>query len=216
MSALPKTSMIIPCYFADQSFIDMTQRCLDSLQYGRPDEVIVVDDGSPDYEDFGLDVDHWLYLPKNLGFPGAVNVGLARAKHDILIISNNDIEFAPYWIEELLKPLALGYDISSIVTSDQGWETRDEITEGDRFGSLWAMKRKVYETLGGLDERFGKGTFEDTDYYRRALAAGFRIGKNHRGFVEHIGRATFDVVDPVRENFLKNREVYRDKWGEID
>lgn len=212
-----KTSIIIPCYFADQSFIDMTQKCIDSLKaYGWPDEQIVVDDGSPLSVPDGFGTTAYFKLPENKGFPGAVNQGLLAAKQDILIVSNNDIEFAPGWLEAILKPLELGYDISSIVTSDQTWETWDEITEGDRFGSLWAMKRKVYDTLGGLDERFGKGTFEDTDYYRRALDAGFRVGKNHAGLVEHIGRATFDIVDPTRSNFIKNRKVYRGKWGKVD
>lgn len=209
-----KTSIIIPCYFKDNSFVQMTDECIASLiEFGTPDEVIVVDDGSPIHVEFANC--ECILREKNGGFPAAVNTGLENATGDILIISNNDIVFTPDWLEELLKPLKEGFDISSIVTSDQGWETKDLISQDDRFGSLWAMKRKVYDTIGGMDERFGTGTFEDADYYLRARQAGFIIGKNWNGLVEHRGRATFDAVDPKHNIFIKNRELFREKWGYI-
>lgn len=198
----------------------MTERCLASLDYyGRPDKVIVVDDGSPlklgGQNPFMAQTNASLIERKtNGGFPAAVNSGLKAATGDVLIISNNDIIFAENWLTELLKPLK-DYDISSIRVSDSdGHETEDKITEGDKFGSLWAMKRKVYEKLGGLDESFGTGTFEDLDYYVRAKKAGFKIAKNHSVAVEHIGRATFDVVDPEKKNFLRNKKLFEKKHGQ--
>jgi Predicted glycosyltransferases len=203
-----KTSIVIPAYYYDDSYVEMTQDCVDSLKYERPDEVIVVDDGSPIKSSIST-----IVLPENKGFGHAVNTGLERAKGDVLIISNNDIVFTPNWLTELLKPLKNGFDISSIVTSDQGWETKDLISEDDRFGSLWAMTRKVYKSLGGFDEQFGIGYFEDTDYYLRAKKAGFHIGKNWNGLVEHKGRATFSKVDPDNKYFLENKKKFINKWG---
>jgi GT2 family glycosyltransferase len=78
------------------------------------------------------------------------------------------------------------------------------------------MKKSVYEKLGGLDTRFGKGTFEDTDYRRRAMEANLRIAKNHKGVIEHFGRRTFDKIDPNQWIHEKNKEIYKDKWGRID
>lgn len=202
--------MIIPCFWANEELVDMTDECLASMDQ-EPDEIIIVDDGSPIHAEFANT--ECVVLDENVGFPGAVNAGLKHAEGDILIISNNDIIFYPNWLTELLLPLQEGFDISSIVTSDQGWETKDLISEGDRFGSLWAMKRKVYETLGGFDERFGIGYFEDADYYMQAKKAGFRIGKNWNGLVEHKAKGTFSKVDPDNKQFLKNREIFKDKWG---
>jgi GT2 family glycosyltransferase len=207
-----KTSIIIPCYWVNVHLIRLTEDCLTSLKaYGSPDEVIVVDDGSP------ITVGANVVRETNGGFAAAVNSGLREASGDVLIVSNNDIVFTPCWLNAILSPLDAGYDISSIRTSDcDGYTVEDKITENDNFGSLWAMKRNVYETLGGLDERFGKGTFEDQDYKQRALAAGFRIAKNHAGLVEHVGRATFDTVDPGHESFSRNQKVYKEKWGRVD
>ena len=217
VSSLSKTSLIIPAYFADQAIYEMTLECLVSLQ-DRPDEVILVDDGSPQVSKIpqGL-ADIVIRLPKNKGFAGAVNAGLKVASGDILMQANNDILFTPGWLNAIVKPLQLEYDISSIRTTDSdGWLTEDKITEGDKFGSIWAITREVYQTLGGFDERFGKGFFEDLDYRRRALDAGFRVAKNHAGLVEHRGHATFAIIDPSDQLYERNKDVYRAKHGFIE
>lgn len=187
------------------------------MDFAKIDDVILVDDGSPyRYMTEGPNL-RTIPLAENHGFPYAVNRGLEAATGDILIISNNDIIFNPGWLTGLLKPLEMGYDVSSIRTTDcDGWITEDKITEGDKFGSLWAMKRKVYDTLGGLDESFGRGTFEDLDYRRRALDAGFKIAKNHGSLVEHLGRVTFDRIDPEHGLFESNKTKFKDKWGFIE
>lgn len=213
-----KTSMFITYYGIDDDTVKMTLDCLDSLKYGRPDEVILVNDGSKaDKRLISYPNVRYYQRPENGGYSACVNTGLSLCTHDIIICSNNDIIFTPGWVEALLLPLEQGYDISSIRTSDgDGWDTEEKITEGDKFGSLWAMKRKVYETIGGYDEGLGKSTFEDTDYRRRALEAGFRVGKNHAAVVEHIGRGTMKHLYPNGEDFAEGMENYKKKWGVVD
>lgn len=195
---------------------ELTKKCLESLEFGRPDEVIVVDDGSP-YKIKFRGPDKYIFKSKNDGYPKCVNTGLAAATGDIIIVSNNDLLYQPGWLQGLLKPLEEGYDISSICTTDSdGWVTDDRYEEDAKFGSLWAMKRTVYETLGGFDERYGRVYFEDTDYRRQALNAGFKVVKNHGALVDHIGRATWDILDPEHELFEKNKQVYIDKWGKLE
>lgn len=205
-------SLIVTAFHKDADMIALTQACLDSLKYGRPDEVIVVDDGSPVLA--GLTgVDHYVRRDTNGGFPEAANTGFEEAMGDILILSNNDIQFTRGWLEAIIEPLNQGYDISHIVVSDSDALVLNEITEDEYFGSLWAMTRRVYEKLGGFDERFKNGTFEDKDYYVRAKRAGFRIGMNHAVVVNHIGRATMDKLYPNREDFIANRKRFEEKHG---
>lgn len=210
-----KTSLVITSYHIDDYTVELTRKCLASLKYGRPDEVILVDDCSPIQAGFD-GVDNHIKRPVNGGFPKCANTGFKAATGDVIILSNNDIEYNPGWLEALLEALENGYDVASLVMSDQTYVTKDEITEGDRFGSLWAMKRKVYETIGGFDETFEKGTFEDLDFHQRVLKAGFRIGKNHKVVVEHVGRATMDKVYPDRIDFKEGKQRYLDKYGRID
>lgn len=207
-------SLIITSYHADQAMVELTRKCLASLKHGRPDEVILVDDCSPIQVEFeGVKT---VKRTENGGFPKCSNTGFKAAKGDVLILSNNDVEYAPGWLEAILKPLEQGFDISSLRMSDSdGFETKDMITEGDRFGSLWAMKRKVYETIGGFDETFDKGTFEDLDFQMRAEAAGFKVGKNHAVVVKHKGRATMDKLYPDGQDFKEGQEHFSNKWGFI-
>jgi len=207
-----RTSMIIPCYFLDESYIDMTDRCLDSMGREEPDEVIIVDDGSPMHAEFANT--EYIRLDENSGFTKAVNTGLENATGDILIICNNDIIFYPGWLKGLTDTLKT-HDISHICVSDQSWETKDEITENDKFGSLWAMKRETYEKLGELDEQF-KSYFSDLDYWRRAQNAGLKIGKNHNYIVEHKGKHTYKVVDPKDKGYNEAKELYIKKWGFLE
>lgn len=209
-------SLVITSYHADEEMVELTRKCLESLKYGRPDEVILVDDASPVQASFEQ-VDFHIHRKDNGGFPKCSNTGFAIAQGDIIILSNNDVIYNPGWLEAIIKPLKEGYDISSVRMSDSdGYVAEDKITNGDRFGSLWAMKRVVYETLGGFDESFDKGTFEDLDYHKRAEMAGFKIGKNHAVVVEHVGRATMDKLYPNREDFEEGKQHYMEKYGHVD
>ncbi len=204
---MDKISLILPCYFANEDLIAMTERCLESIN--GVEEIIVVDDGSPLRADFST-----VRLPENQGYASAVNVGLEASTGDFIIICNNDITFIdPHWLSELLKPLKEGYGISTIRTTEpDGWTTQDRYEENAKFGSLWAMTRQTYETLGPLDERFGKGYGEDLDYWHRARNEGIRIVKNHNGLAEHLGKATFKITDPDDTSFNEFLFAYHDKW----
>ena len=213
-----KTSMIITYYYVDDSTVDMTLRCLNSLEFGRPDEVILVNDGSKVSKELleypGI---RYIQRPENGGFAACVNTGLDAASNEVIIICNNDIELSPGWLEAITEPLTQGYSISSIRTTDQtGYDTEDVTTEGDNFGSIWAMTRTAYELIGKMDESLGKGYFEDQDYKQRALSLGLKIAKNHRVAVEHVGKATFSKIDPEDEHFRAGMQRYKDKYGRVD
>jgi len=162
-------------------------------------------------------VDELIVINRDRSYAGNVNAGLKIAEGDIIVICNNDIEFLQHdWLEHLTKPLSEGYDISSIRTSDSdGFEVEQRYEEGAKFGSIWALKWKVYEKIGGLDESFGKGYFEDLDYKLRAEKAGFKVVKNHAGLVHHIGKATFKNVDPEDKSYYEAMEKFRQKYGEV-
>lgn len=206
-----KCSIVIPCYWANQRLIDLTSNCIDSIGQYTTDydyEIILVDDASP------LKMDGtYLTLPNNLGYAGAVNAGVERAKGDVYVILNNDTEVCPLWLESLTEPLKRGYDIMSIRTSDEhtGFNTEERVSDNDKFGSCWAIKSTVWHDLGGLDTRFGKGYFEDLDFYRRAREKGFKIGKNHEAVILHYGKQTFKDIDPEDTEYFKSLKLYEQK-----
>ncbi len=223
----PKTAMAITAYHKDRDMLNLTLDCLESLRYGRPDEVFLIDDCSPlmfeqvvtKPSDWKIKVPKYIRRDTNGGFPECANTGFlacSQTDADVFILSNNDIIFTEGWLDAILEPIRQGFDISHIRVSDSDGETTEnKITEDDYYGSLWAQTREVYELLGGFDERFKNGTWEDKDHFVRAKDAGFKIGKNHAAYVKHTGRATMGKLYPKQEDFHENAQRFKDKWGYI-
>ena len=76
------------------------------------------------------------------------------------------------------------------------------------------IKRAVYEAIGGLDERFGLGLFDDDDLAVRARQAGFELAVAHDLFVHHFGSRTFagNGIDAGRL-LEENARRFAAKWG---
>ena len=76
------------------------------------------------------------------------------------------------------------------------------------------MKRAVYDAIGGLDERFGLGFFDDDDLAERARRAGFELAVAHDLFVHHFGSRTFVGNGIDAEKLLdENARRFAAKWG---
>jgi glycosyltransferase involved in cell wall biosynthesis len=76
------------------------------------------------------------------------------------------------------------------------------------------MRRAVYEAIGGLDEGFGLGLFDDDDLAVRARRAGFELAVAHDLFVHHFGSRTFVGNGIDAEALLgENERRFAEKWG---
>lgn len=189
-----KTSLIIPAYHANKDLWLFTRRCLDSVWQVQVQLILIAD---------------------NEPYTVNVNNGLRAATGDVIVVGNNDLTFRGNWLGQLLDVLNKGYDIATCWTSDQDYKQSDKIEAGAKFGSLFAMRRKVYETLGGFDEQF-KGYFSDLDYRRRALDAGFTSGKDLGLVVKHAAKATYRQTDPDDSEYQRSMRLYEAKWGDLE
>jgi tetratricopeptide (TPR) repeat protein len=81
-------------------------------------------------------------------------------------------------------------------------------------GFCLLARREVLDQVGALDERFGLGFYEDDDLSFRVRDAGYELLVALDVFVHHFGGRTFAGLGVVRrEQFLRNFEVFRAKWG---
>ncbi len=177
----------------------------------------------------------------NAGFSGGNNVGLAAATGEVLVILNNDTYVTPGWVRTLCAHLHADPTLGLIgpVTNNIGNEAKIDIAYADMEGMIAAagaytrahpggettldtaaffcvaMPRKIYEMVGGLDEAFGVGFFEDDDYCRRVSAAGYRVACAEDVFVHHHLSASFDALGAAGkgELFARNKAIYEAKWG---
>ncbi len=96
---------------------------------------------------------------------------------------------------------------------DFAWRWRDEhrgkwFTVRKLSGFCLLMKRSVYEKIGGLDERFGIGFFDDDDLAERARRAGFELVVAQDLFIHHFGSRTFQGNGVDAEKLLSSRRLH--------
>lgn len=178
----------------------------------------------------------------NLGFAGGNNVGLAAAGGDFMLLLNSDTVVTPGWLERLLRPALadervglvgpvtnnitgvqrlaeVGYDTRTLAGLDAFAAAHAARHEGRADQAVWIVgfclliRREVVERLGGLDEIFGQGNYEDTDYCLRALMSGYRCMVAQDCFIHHVGSASFDAagVDYAAQ-IAGKYEIFRRKW----
>jgi GT2 family glycosyltransferase len=82
------------------------------------------------------------------------------------------------------------------------------------IGFCLAMRANLLKKLGGLDENFGRGNFEDDDYCARIRHAGFSIGMTPGIFIHHSGNQTFRSISVDYKQLLdRNLAYFERKWN---
>lgn len=223
-------TIVIPLY----NQLHFTRLCLDSLRthgFGGA-RVLLIDNGSSDGTAeylAGCSEVAVITNSENLGCAGAWNQGVRADDADWLLFLNNDVIVSPGWLDGLLafaeearldvvspaiREGEYNYDIGSysreFVARMAGF-SRPGVADGICF----MVRRQVFATIGLFDENFRIGQFEDTDFFRRATAAGFRLGITGRSFIHHFGSVTQDSIRKsrkVRPYAAENRAYYRQKW----
>jgi len=233
-SAGPAISVVIPVF----NEIEFTSRVLECVYFAaiyfqhsckRSVEIIVVDNGSHDGTDDllrscpGLRIVHF---DQPIGFPRAVNAGVAASHGDQIIVANNDIEFASDTFLKVWRHLGdnesigvLGgliilpnetlQEAGSFVDSRggvmglgryentwdkyfQGLHTADYCT-----GSFIAFRRQDFDALGGLDEAFSPGYYEEVDFaFRMMDVLGKRAAVASDIQITHFEHASFGKGRP--------------------
>jgi GT2 family glycosyltransferase len=162
----------------------------------------------------------------NLGFVKAVNQGMRVSDAPYICIMNNDTTAAPFWLEELVRfaeshpdvgimnPLCGAppeYTLDSyadLIRKDTGKYM--EMNQCFLFCAL--VKRDVVKKIGYLDEAFGMGGYDDTDYSRRAFEAGYRCASVHSSYVRHLNGVSFKALGKRNVINAENEKIYFDKW----
>jgi GT2 family glycosyltransferase len=178
---------------------------------------------------------------RNLGFAGANNAAAALAQGEFLVFLNPDTLVTPGWLFRLRRHLDLDSRIGLVcaVTNFSGNETKINVDYTDSDGMirfalerasefqhlatpipmapLFAVmiRRALFESLYGLDERYQTGMFEDDDFSRRVRCEGLRIVAAEDCFIHHFGQGSFSRLSPAdyQAIFERNRAAYEAKWG---
>lgn len=180
-----------------------------------PYEIIVVDDASTDHtaeiaERFACRV---LRLDENIGAARAKNRGAAAATGDIFFFTDDDVIVARWTIEQIAHDLSdsrvtgvVGLLDAKIPFDDFASNFKNlwmrftyERLRRERIGvfytSIAAIRREVFQRLGGFDENYrGASIAEDTEFGQRAWGAGYLLQLDPQVSATHCKQYTLRQV----------------------
>ncbi|MEC0241106.1 glycosyltransferase family 2 protein [Paenibacillus dokdonensis] len=210
----------------------------------EPLEWIVVDNGSSDGTlEFWRSMAgvKLIVNEENKGFAAGTNQGMIEATGDYILLLNNDTIVTPNWLSGLYAALLRDSNIgivgpvSNHVAPIQRipvseWPASENLNAyalqrqqdlaGSGFyshkliGFCMLFHRSLLDRIGGFDERFFPGNYEDDDFSIRTRISGKRLWVAQDIFIHHEGQGTFtsNRIDYKRSS-LASAEKFRAKWS---
>ena len=229
-------SLVVPVYKGGTDF----RLCLESLARLAPPplETIVVSDGdtnsSKTAAEFKVRV---IQLPQRGGPARARNVGACHANGDILLFIDADVAVPPGLLHQLGEAFSAKNNLAAVIGSYDldppapglvsqyknllhhyvhQHSRKDAVTF---WGACGAVRRDVFASLGGFDERYRRPSVEDIEFGYRLRVAQYRIQLIRELQVKHLKRWSLfsllrsDILDralPWTELILQYRQLNND------
>jgi len=202
--------------------LDLTKRCLESIDTSHPYKLIVVDSGSVDgtaeyCSNKGADV---VLTSGEFNFANNVNLGVRTGSSKYKLICNNDIEFTKGAIDGMLKVMQenkagmVGPCSNGVMNPDQKILLKDAIRTTRTLNFFCVLIDKlVFNVVGYMDPIFSGYGCDDDDFCIRALRCGFKL-LVAPVFVKHEATATYKDLDK-RKLFNDNKKRFREKWNSV-
>lgn len=215
-----KVTVIIPNYNGKH----FMEPCMEALakQTCRDFQILVIDnassDGSAEFIREHYPETRLLVTEKNLGFSGAVNIGIRASDTPYVLLLNNDTRVRRHFVEEMVKAIEQSEKIFSVSSKMIQMYHPDYIDDaGDLYCLIgWGFqrgishpvnqynrpckifsacagaaiyRREVFEKIGYFDE-LHFAYLEDMDIGYRARIEGYQNRYCPAAVVEHVGSGT--------------------------
>ena len=154
-------------------------------------------------------------------FSAECNLGLKYAfsqpNIEYGLVLNADTIVEPNWLSKMVmamnssSKIGVVGPVSNIATQEQSRGRGNQLIKSKMVSGFCMMLRKqVFQDLGGFDENFKGGGWEDTDFCQRAQEKGWDSYINTEVFVHHFWKA-FRRLKEHDEMMLKNRAYFYKK-----
>jgi GT2 family glycosyltransferase len=176
----------------------------------------------------------------NRGFAAGCNQAFENSTAEYLCLLNNDTVVTDGWLTTMVRALQGSPDLGLVGPSSNGVANEARVEPG--YSELqglhsWAADfvwrhdgedfsipmlalfcaltpRRLWEEIGGLDEIFEVGLFEDDDYCRRVRRAGADLRCRRDAWVHHFHEASFGALpaEEYQRVYEANRKRFNEKW----
>lgn len=226
-----KISVIIPAWITSDELYELTNQTVMSLSRSKGwqrCELIIVDNGSPLGGDQLMKVsDIYIRNKENVGYPKAVNQGIALATGDYICIANNDIRVSPNWIEVTRKIYANVKMIGSIhfkmVNYNSPFNLGNAVWDKGKerwcTGSFFLFNKMALLRLQDeygyiMDEKYGLGGYDDWDWHHRLNhQCEWKSVYTNAAAFQHKHSSTLGLDEQRINRDNKNREYFKRKFG---
>lgn len=178
-------SVIIPCFNEEKTISKIIEKVKKNIK--ENDEIIVIDDFSNDKTRNILDselkesINHLIFNEKNFGKGFSIKKGIEKAKNEIILIQDADLEYDPADYERLLKPIKDG-------NADVVYGSRFIGSEEKRVLYFWHMIGNKFLTL--LSNMFTNLNLTDMEVcykvFRTNIIKNIKLEENRFGFEPEI------------------------------
>lgn len=187
MSPRPTISVVVPLFNEEENVAALVGAVRDALEGGPPWELLLVDDGSSDGTVRELEAAgrgdprvRPLLMGRNRGQTGALQAGFHRARGEVVVSLDGDLQNDPADIPALVAKLAEGYDLVA------GYRVRRQDRFLTRKVPSW-MANRIIGWVTGVPIRDNGCSLKA---YRRNLVERLHLYSDLHRFIPAIAVAT--------------------------
>lgn len=176
-----------------------------------------------------------IHNPTDIGYLRNCNETAKQARGEYLILLSNDVRIVTdYWLDFLVEDFEHDATVGNIGGACYGWDIGGlsygcfmtevgELRGNDTYqegvfdidyncAACMAVRRSLWEEIGGYDERYIPAWFEDLDLYCEVKKRGYRVVLDARFRFVHYENVTYGVVPGADRVYLRNKEKFIKKW----
>lgn len=158
----------------------------------------------------------------------AINQGVNASSADLIVLLNNDVHPSPGYLKNALKlfqdpklfAVTFNEEESSYPLID--WTGKFEYQRNNDKGRLafsaWAsggssiLRRKIWDEIGGYNQIYAPGYWEDIDLGWTAWRSGYKILFDPSAKVQHQHESSFSKTDQKKLQLTKQRNELLFNW----
>lgn len=241
----PQTlSVVVPVYNAKPELLELLQSMEETDFLEETDEVILINDHSPDTEILPILNDFAGRHPSvrvidnqdNLGFLKTANHGMEIANGDVVVILNEDTKVPFNFKKSVMHCFRASPKIviASPVATSSGWfnipvnaENYQELAKKTyeyykaappvRFtaeGFCFCIRKAALPYIGKFDEILGRGYSEEDELVLRAVSLGYDSVLMRDCLIAHRRHASFSI-EGKNAQMAQNRPIFEKRWGKL-